>query len=381
MLPPLPNGVKSATPILLSTDGRELQSVSDTLSKHIPATPDLRAAEEKAEREKILPQVELARTGRNLNQYATDLAEYLPENVLYNYGSDVVEIQKPSPESFESPIVSMDPVRFRTWVEKHVRNGVVIAKKITTMVNGEPQTIEASYFYDQTIKEADSKAVLVNDVFKEKLSTVERVLDFPMPVIKGGKVIIPKTGYNEITRTYLQPSPHTINYNMPLDVAKRIILDKILGDFPFSEGNNGQSRAHAIAWLLTPYFRGVIDGLTPFWQFRANRHRAGKDFLAETGHVIYTGETFEDAPLPEYDNKGYEKSEETRKRITSLFHQGRRFVHFANCAGYVEDKHFIAATTAPKWSDRKLGQNVLLQFKNEMQFSISGNMDLREREV
>lgn len=327
------------------------------------------------EREKFLPQIELSRTGRNLNTYAKELSEQLPRNVLYNYGSDVVEIQKPK-DNLETPIVSMEPVRFRTWMENHVRNGIIVTEKINTLVDGKIKTIEAQRFYDQTIKEADSKAVLVNDVFKASLPTVDRVIDFPMPTIKGGKVIIPKPGYNEITKTYLQPTAPNIDHKMSLDLAKEIILQKVLGDFPFDPRNANQSRTHAIAWILTPYFRGVIDALTPFWQFRANRHRAGKDYLSEVSHAIYAGEVFEDAPLPEYDEKGYEKSEETRKRITTLFHQGRRFIHFANCSGYVEDKHFIAAITAPIWADRKLGGNTLLQFRNEMQFSISGNMDL-----
>ena len=331
--------------------------------------------EEKAEREKIRPQIELARTGRSLNDYATELADLLPNNVLYNYGSDVVEIQKPK-DSLETPIVSMEPVRFRTWIEKHVRNGVVVNKTIITEVNGELKPVEVSYFYDQTIKETDSKAVLASDSFKGKLPLVERVLDFPMPVVKDGKIAIPHPGYNENTKTYLQPLAPTIDHNMSMDVAKGILLDKILGDFPFWLEDDGQSRTHAIAWLLTPYFRGVMNGLAPFFQFRANRPRSGKDYLAQISHIIYAGEQLEDAALPEYDSKGYEKSEETRKRITTLFHQGRRFVHFANCAGYVEDKYFIQAITAPVWSDRKLGQNALLQFRNEMQFSLSGNMDL-----
>jgi hypothetical protein len=174
---------------------------------------------------------------------------------------------------------------------------------------------------------------------------------------------------------------------LSLETAKDT-LEKILGGFCFKVDDDGQSKCHAIARILTPYFRGIIGlsskdslgELVPFWSYKANRPRAGKDYLAQIAHIIYTGQKFEDSPLPEYDAKGYDKSSDTQKRITSLFKEGREFVHFANCSGYVDDKYFIAAVTAPYWSDRILGKSQNGRWANEIDWSVSGNQDLAFKE-
>jgi hypothetical protein len=66
--------------------------------------------------------------------------------------------------------------------------------------------------------------------------------------------------------------------------------------------------------------------------------------------IAYEGHAFEDAALS--DN-----ADETCKRITAGLLAGRRFFHFANCQGYLQDKYFIQAITDKVWCARLLGSN------------------------
>jgi hypothetical protein len=304
------------------------------------------------------PVIELPKPGIGLDEFATNLAKMLPEGALYLYGSDIIEIDR--------QVATMDQVRFRTWITHHVTPGYTKKVKNTGCYE----------FLTDTLTESDSKAVLASDHLRQSLPKVSRIINFPMPMMHEGEIVIPKVGYNAETETYLLPGAPEINYSMPLDETKDIILNKVLGGFCFKVDDEGQSKVHAIARILTPYFRGIIGGLSPFWNFKANRPRAGKDYLAQVAHLIYSGKAREDAALPEHDPKGYDKSDETKKRITSYFVEGRNFIHFANCSGYVDDKYFIQLITAPEWSDRILGKSQTRSWNNETDVSISGNMDL-----
>jgi DNA polymerase-1 len=138
-----------------------------------------------------------------------------------------------------------------------------------------------------------------------------------------------------------------------------------------------QSGVHALARIITPYCRGIMgfDHRPPVWHYSANRPRAGKDYLAGLAHLIYEGNYTEDAPIGK-------QPEETRKRITSAIRSGRRFMHFANCQGNLDDENFIGATTKIGYGDRSLGSNsgaADLTMRNEIEFSFSGNQGITFR--
>jgi hypothetical protein len=130
--------------------------------------------------------------------------------------------------------------------------------------------------------------------------------------------------------------------------------------------------------MSTPYYRGVIgfSEPVPCWFFNANRPRAGKDYLNGITQIAYEGHAFEDAALN--DN-----ADETCKRITAGLLAGRRFFHFANCQGYLQDKYFIQAITDRVWCARLLGSNSAandLRIANEAEYSLSANAGLTYRD-
>jgi len=162
---------------------------------------------------------------------------------------------------------------------------------------------------------------------------------------------------------------------MPLDEAKKLLAD-LVADFPFSDD---QSRTHWYAWLVTPMCRGIMgfNQKIPLAMFLANRPRAGKDYLHGTKQTLYYGNAFDDMPIAP------RASEETQKRLTTALSAGRRSMHFANQQAFLDDANFIQAITAPVIYDRRLGSNdaaAQLQFKNELEFFMSGNVGLQWRD-
>jgi hypothetical protein len=100
-----------------------------------------------------------------------------------------------------------------------------------------------------------------------------------------------------------------INFEMPVKRAKEI-LTGIHEEFCWL---NPQSKVHAYARLITPFARGLLGFTTrvPLWIYRANRPRAGKDYLAVMTILIYEGIAAEDSPI---DKQSEETSGSCRPR-------------------------------------------------------------------
>ena len=166
---------------------------------------------------------------------------------------------------------------------------------------------------------------------------------------------------------------------MTVEDAKDLLAE-IVADFPFADDDDGQSRCHWYARLITPMCRGIMgwDARMPLWVFMANRPGAGKDYLNGVAQILYYGYAFEDSAIAPRN------SEETEKRITSAHASGRRSMHIANQQGkYLDDQAFIAAITSTVHRSRRLGSNdatASVEYQNELEFSMSANIGLQWRE-
>src|SRR5260221_6435537 len=188
-----------------------------------------------------------------------------------------------------------------------------------------------------------------------------------------GGIRMPRPGYNKELEIYCALSSPPIRL-LDIEQAIEVLKAAHLG-FQFK---NEQSRVHAHARFMTPFFRGIIgySEPVPCWYFNANRPRCGKDYLAGVTQITYEGFAFEDAALGS-------NPEETRKRITAGLMGGRRSFHFANCQGHLSDKYYIQAITDTMWRDRLLGSNDSssdLLVANEAEYSVSANVGLTYRE-
>jgi hypothetical protein len=299
--------------------------------------------------------------------------------------------------------VPMQPTKFKTWIEQFLRTGYRVERETDESkaaqkawhLAGKPKAGIAplmaedvlaekpkrgpkpakefeTVFKEQTMHAGHAATVLEAPNFRCGLCRINRILDIPIPILTSEGVVYPQPGYNPKLAIFCNPDAPKIK-RIDLNNAK-IAIEELHKEFCFKQDDDGQSKCHAIARLLTPYLRGVIGfgEKTPFWFFDGNRPGAGKDYLAGVTQIVYLGEAFEDTPVSE-------NSEETGKRIIAALSAGRRMMHFANCQGHLDDKNFIAAVTNTKMRARRLGSNDAnadLELRNELDISISANIGL-----
>jgi putative DNA primase/helicase len=131
------------------------------------------------------------------------------------------------------------------------------------------------------------------------------------------------------------------------DAALQLIIDKLLGEVAFASRTD---RSHALALLLLPFVRALIDGPTPLHPIDAPTPGTGKGLLAEVLLYPALGDAL--PVMPELGD-----DEEMRKRLTSIFLAGYPVVLFDNVQGRVDSAALSAALTTRTWSDRVLGMS------------------------
>jgi len=272
------------------------------------------------------------------------------------------EANEPAPAKFVefTGFALLRANRAITSLEAFVEPGILVRAE------GPGDGGEEFEFVPKSMNNKQAAVLIESDPLMRRLPEVERILDVPQPIIdpETGELAFPKKGHDPRFNTYLVENAPELE-EIPLDEARTIIFE-ILRDFCFK---TDRDVIHAIAALITPFCRGLFDrwtSRTPVFFYRANRPRAGKDYLAGGIGIIYEGRTNEDAPLTS-------DTDETRKKITSALISGRRRIHFSNCAGFLRNDVFEQIVTNERWSDRTLGSNQEVTIPNEIEFSLSGN--------
>ena len=217
----------------------------------------------------------------------------------------------------------------------------------------------------------DSKPPLdvVRDVLVSplKFPILENIVRVPIFAKDGTLQVEP--GYHEKTRSYYAPPaglsiPEVPKNPTKADVAeaKKWILDELLCDFPFS---SDADRAHAVALLLLPFCRAMIDGLTPLHFIEASGQGSGKGLLAKILLSISCDSNIGIIPPPRDD-------EEIRKAITARLIEGRAAVLIDNITR-LDSPVLSAALTADIWDDRLLGKNKTVRLPIGWIWAATGN--------
>jgi len=178
-----------------------------------------------------------------------------------------------------------------------------------------------------------------------------------------------KPGYQPATKTYYAPSQGIVIPRVSekpdrddVEGAKTFLLDEWLGDFPFA---SEADRAHALALLLLPFCRSMIDGLTPLHFVEASGQGAGKGLLAKTLLSISCDGGVGIIPPPRDE-------EEIRKAITARLREGRAAVLIDNVTR-LDSAVLSAALTADIWDDRLLGRNQTVRLPIRWVWAATGN--------
>ena len=138
---------------------------------------------------------------------------------------------------------------------------------------------------------------------------------------------------------------------LPSDIAqaRAILVDDLLVDFPFVSPSD---RAHALAALLLPFVRRMIDGPTPVHLYEAPAPGSGKTLMGEIVCIVATGDKAEPTTVPR-------DGEELRKKLLSLLLARPQVVLLDNVSTGIDCGHLAAVLTSEKYQDRVLGVSAM----------------------
>ncbi len=154
-------------------------------------------------------------------------------------------------------------------------------------------------------------------------------------------------------------------------VAARDVLADIIAEFPFIDE---ASRANALALMLLPFVRPLIDGPTPLHAVDAPTPGTGKGLLVQACMWPALGYSLD-------IRSGARDPDEWRKRITSELVAGKPVIGFDNATTRLDSEHLAAALTATMWTDRVLGQTRVVTIPNRSVWVCTGNNLAFSREL
>ena len=140
------------------------------------------------------------------------------------------------------------------------------------------------------------------------------------------------------------------------------VLQDIIVDFPFVEDAD---RAHAIAMMIVPFAREMVNGPTPIHVLDAPAAGTGKTLLAEVAFVPACGRV----GLQKFGRD----EEERRKLITSILRKGPAAAIFDNVSGNLDSAALSLLLTATEWEDRVLGASDQLRLANRTVWAATAN--------
>ena len=140
-------------------------------------------------------------------------------------------------------------------------------------------------------------------------------------------------------------------------------LNNALTDFPFIDA---PSAAHAMAMIVQPFLRPLIDGPTPLYLIDAPTRGTGKTLLANLACLLSEGSAAHAMAMPRTD-------EELEKRITALLIAGHGTVLIDNIDRKLAGGSMAAALTTTSWRGRLLGRSEMLDVPNNATWLATGN--------
>jgi putative DNA primase/helicase len=207
-----------------------------------------------------------------------------------------------------------------------------------------------------------------------RLPVLERIVE--APVFGPDGTVETRPGYHASSRTYYAGNRIEVaNVSVdpsPSEVARAVDLThELLNDFPFC---SQADRLVAVAAMLGPFVRSLIEGSTPLHLFEAPTPGTGKGLLADVVAIPSTGRRA--ATITEARNE-----EEWRKRITAMLRNGRAITLLDNVQARLESPALSAALTSPLWTDRLLGGNEIVAYPVRTTWIATGNNVALSREV
>ncbi len=187
------------------------------------------------------------------------------------------------------------------------------------------------------------------------------------PVLAAGGQWVTEAGFDACSGLYLVAGDPQLADTTPtaarVEWAKRLILEELLGDFPFVDD---ASRAHAVGLLLLGFVRHAIDGATPLHLVDAPTPGTGKGLLTSVCCLPAAGAELASMSAGRDD-------EEWRKRLTAKLAEGATHINLDNLSGTLDSASLSVALTQSVWGDRVLGSNATVRVKVRTIWSATAN--------
>ena len=167
--------------------------------------------------------------------------------------------------------------------------------------------------------------------------------------------------------TNLPAAPNTRD----VESALRLLQEDLLCDFPFARPSDC---AHALAALLHPFVRHLVQGPTPLHLIEAPSEGTGKGLLATVIHLIAVGSDAVPTPLPTSE-------EEVRKKITAALMTAPTVVLLDNISHVLDSASLASTLTTTLLTDRFLGQTKMVATPNRALWLATGNNPVLSREI
>jgi len=220
------------------------------------------------------------------------------------------------------------------------------------------------------------------DVMESMLSVVTPKLPaltgvVEAPFLEPGGGVVANAGYHPATGLYLSlgrlsvPPVSEQPTSTEMEEARRLLLEEMLGDFPFV---HQADRAHAVALIIQPLVRSVIQGPTPLFDIEAPLEGTGKGLLAKVVGYIATGHA------PPVRTEGRD-DDEWRKRLTSALLETPPVLLLDNVRQKLNSAAMSAVLTAEEWGDRILGQTRDVKVPVRTTWIMTGNNPLYSGEI
>jgi hypothetical protein len=207
-------------------------------------------------------------------------------------------------------------------------------------------------------------------VIEDLLALPDHPARFPMldmvvtsPVFAPDGSLASEPGYHAGPKAFYDPRGLKVPDLPDLSRAKTLLLDELMGDFPFADQ---ASRCHALALLLLPLVRPLIDGVTPLHMIEAPTIGSGKGLLTDmTMYPVSGGQV---ARLAECSD-----NDEWRKRITATLASGPQVIVIDNITEPLDSGALAMALTTQVLEDRILGSTRMLRTRNRATWIATGN--------
>lgn len=186
------------------------------------------------------------------------------------------------------------------------------------------------------------------------------------PFIDSSGMVQDRIGYHEADHVYcfnknrlpnIATNPNEEELKAAID-----IIDDVLVDFPFAHESD---KAHAWAYLLLPFIREHIGGLTPLHFVDKPVQGTGGTFLCQIGGAIANGSLLPPTMLPKNE-------EEFSKVITAKSKSSNQHLFFDNVR-FISSDHYASMITSEYCEGRVLGKSEMVLIRNKFIHVMSGN--------